>query len=123
VKKTELINFDTKGDQNGSLVAISGNLEIPFAIQRVFYIYGSGETVSRGNHANKKTEHVLIPVAGECEIVVDDGKEQASYHMQSPCCGLYVGSMIWKEMKNFSKDCFLLVLASTKYDSTEYSGL
>lgn len=116
----KLIKFAVKGDSKGSLVALTGKSEIPFNIKRVFYIFGSAKNVIRGQHANRKTQHVLVPVAGSCEVEVDNGKKRESFCLSSPNQGLYINKMIWKEMKNFSKDCVLVVLADTKYDPKEY---
>ena len=69
-----MLTFNELGDERGNLVAIEGNEDIPFDIKRVFYMYGTDNTMVRGRHANKESEFVLINVSGSSKIKVDDGK-------------------------------------------------
>lgn len=120
-KQVKLIEFPQRGDERGQLVIVEGNLDVPFDIKRVFYIYGSDEKVIRGQHANEKTEFVLINVSGTSKVKVIDlnGNEQV-YELTKPHMGIYLPSMLWKEMYDFSSDSVLLVLASEHYDPNEY---
>ena len=70
--KCKIINFADLGDERGKLVVIEGGQAIPFDIKRVFYIYGSDETVVRGEHANRESEFVLINVAGTSKVRITD---------------------------------------------------
>ena len=67
------IEFAEHGDERGNLVVVEGERDIPFAIQRVFYIYGSDPDIIRGQHANRHSEFVLINVAGRSKVKVMDG--------------------------------------------------
>ncbi len=117
----KLIDFEQKGDERGHLVIAEGGIDIPFDIKRVFYIYGSDGTVVRGQHANRKTEFVLINVAGTSKVRVKDGEgNEAIYILNRPHMGIYLPSMIWKDMYDFSQNSVLLVLASEHYDANEY---
>ena len=110
-----------KGDERGNLIVAEGEgIDIPFAIKRVFYIYGSDANVIRGQHANKKTEFVLINVCGTSKVKMTDGREEKIIVLDRPRMGLYLKSMIWKEMYDFSEDSIMLVLASEHYDANEY---
>lgn len=117
----KMLEFSQKGDDRGHLVIVEGEKDVPFEIKRVFYIYGSDKTVVRGLHANRKTEFVLINLAGSSKVRVKypGGKEEI-YELSRPHTGLYMPSMIWKEMYDFSEDSVLLVLASEHYDPDEY---
>ena len=96
-------------------------MDIPFEIKRMFYIYGSDANVVRGCHANRKSEFVFINVAGQSKVRIDDGKgNQAVFSITRPHTGLYMPSMIWKEMYDFSPDSVLLVLSNEAYDPGEY---
>ena len=119
-KKCPILEFKDLGDQRGKLVVIEGNESIPFDIKRVFYIYGSDSTVIRGQHANRESEFVLINVAGTSKVRITDGKEEMIVELNRPMMGVYIPSMIWKDMYDFSSDSVLLVLASTHYDGSEY---
>lgn len=117
----EMLEFSQKGDERGHLVIVEGNKDIPFDIKRIFYIYGSDANVVRGQHANKKTEFVLINVAGQSKVKVKDGKgNEAIFSLNRPHTGIYLPKMVWKDMYDFSEDSVLLVLASEHYDPDEY---
>lgn len=117
----KLIEFADLGDERGNLVVIEGEgMDIPFDIKRVFYIYGSDSTVIRGQHANRETEFLLVNVSGNSKVRVDNGEESAVIELNRPRMGLYLSSMLWKDMYDFSDDSVLLVLASGHYDEREY---
>ena len=117
----KIIEFADLGDERGNLVVIEGEgMDIPFDIKRVFYIYGSDSEVVRGQHANKETEFLLVNVAGTSKVRVDNGRESAIIELNKPKMGLYIPSMLWKDMYDFSEDSILLVLASRHYDAGEY---
>ncbi|MGE8443122.1 MAG: sugar 3,4-ketoisomerase [Comamonas testosteroni] len=113
-------HFPPLGDDRGSLVALEGKKTVPFAIQRVYYLFGTKSGVSRGFHAHKKLQQVAVCVTGRCRMVLDDGKEREEVWLDSPTAGLLIGNMIWREMHDFSPDCVLLVLASEHYDEADY---
>lgn len=119
-ERCPVLQFADLGDERGKLVVIEGNQAIPFAIQRVFYIYESDSTVVRGQHANRESEFVLINVAGQSKVRITDGKEEVVVELNKPMMGVYIPQMIWKDMYDFSSDSVLLVLASTHYDGNEY---
>ena len=116
----KIIEFKDLGDERGKLVVVEETKDIPFAIQRVFYIYGSDCSVVRGQHANRKSEFVLINVAGKSKVKIDDGNRQKVIELNRPMMGIYIPQMVWKDMYDFSEDSVLLCLASTHYDGTEY---
>lgn len=119
--EVKMLEFPQAGDSRGQMVIIEGEQDIPFEIKRCFFIYGSAADVVRGQHANKKTEFVLINVAGTSKVRVKDGMgAEAVFCLDRPYIGIYLPTMIWKDMYDFSEDSVLLVLASEHYDSEEY---
>lgn len=119
--EVQRLEFSQHGDDRGHLVIVEGEMDIPFEIKRVFYIYGSDDAVVRGQHANRETEFVLINVSGTSKVKVDDGcGNQYVYNLDRPHIGLFLPRMIWKDMYDFSPDSVLLVLASEHYDPKEY---
>ena len=120
MSKAKLIKFNQLGDDRGHLVVVEGLKDVPFDIKRVFYIYGSDQDVVRGQHANRKTEFVLINVSGASKVTTDDGYEKTTFNLDEPDMGVYIPEMVWKNMYDFSKDSVLLVLASEHYDGNEY---
>lgn len=116
-----MLEFSQKGDEKGHLVIVEGEKDIPFEIKRIFYIYGSNQGVVRGQHANRRTQFVLINVAGQSKVNVKDGKgNEAVFALNRPHTGIYLPKMVWKDMYDFSEDSVLLVLASEHYDAEEY---
>lgn len=113
-------DFNIRGDERGSLIAIEENSDIPISIKRVYYIFGTQDGVTRGLHAHKTFRQVLVCVNGNCKILLDNGNEKISVSMDTVSKGLLVDSMVWHEMYDFSPDCVLLVLASDFYDERDY---
>lgn len=116
----EFIDFPALGDERGSLVALEAEKSVPFAIKRVYYIFGTKNDVARGFHAHKKLQQVAICVTGKCRMVLDNGQERKETWLDSPNKGLVIGDLVWREMHDFSDDCVLLVLASEHYDESDY---
>lgn len=121
INNVKVLEFPVHGDERGKLVVVDGSKDIPFDPKRVFYIYGSDSDVIRGNHANKETEFVLVNVAGKSKVRVKDGEgNEAIFLLNRPHTGLYLPTMIWKEMYDFTPDSVLLCLASEHYLPDEY---
>ncbi len=120
--KERMIVFDEKGDERGNLAVVEELVNIPFKIKRVFYMYNARMDALRGNHANRKSEFILISIAGQCKVKIHGirGEAERVYCLTKPTEGLYIPVMVWKEMYDFSKDAVLLVLASEYYDEKEY---
>lgn len=117
----EMLEFKELGDERGHLVVVEGEKDVPFPIKRIFYIYGSEANVVRGQHANKRSEFVLINVAGTSKVRIDDGKgNEAVFCLNRPHTGIYLPKLVWKDMYDFSEDSVLLCLASEHYDAEEY---
>ena len=119
--EVKLLQFDEYGDDRGRLVVVESGIDIPFEIKRVFYIYGSDPDVVRGSHANRRSEFVLINVAGTSKVrVVDRSGNEMVISLNRPHTGIYLPVMVWKDMYEFSRDSVLLVLSSEHYDPDEY---
>ena len=119
-EQCKVLNFADLGDERGKWVVVEGSQDIPFKIERVFYIYGSDNEVVRGQHANRESEFVLINVGGTSKVRIDNGHSEAIIELNKPMMGLYIPTMVWKDMYDFSEDSILLVLASTHYNGKEY---
>lgn len=116
----KLIKMNVFGDERGKLISLEGGKNIPFDIKRVYYIYDTLPEQDRGMHAHKELEQVIVAMDGACTFVLDDGKNREEVVLNRPDTGLYIGKNMWREMKNFSYGCKLMVLASTHYDENEY---
>lgn len=119
-KQYQILEFADLGDDRGNLVVVEGKQDIPFEIKRVFYIYGSDAQVIRGQHANRRAQFVLINVSGTSKVRVDNGFQEDIIELNRPRMGLYLPTMLWKDMYDFSRDSVLLVLSDIHYDGSEY---
>lgn len=112
--------FQPHGDERGQLVALEEGKDIPFQIKRVYYMYDTAPGVTRGHHAHKSLEQILICIHGSCKIHLDNGYEKKTVPLEKPYEGLYVANNMWHEMYDFSPDAVLMVLASDNYDEGDY---
>lgn len=112
--------FQPHGDERGQLVALEEFKDIPFKIKRVYYMYDTANGVTRGCHAHKKLEQILICIHGSCKIMLDNGSEKKTVLLEKPNEGLYVANNMWREMFDFSPEAVLMVLASELYDESDY---
>ncbi len=115
------INFRKIGNKEiGHLVPLEQYREIPFEIKRIYYTYGVPESVKRGFHAHKELEQVLICLNGEIKVKCFDGKEERIFKLNNPSKGLYISSMIWREVFDYKRNAVLIVLASEYYNEKDY---
>lgn len=112
--------FQQHGDERGQLVALEENIDIPFEIKRVYYMYDTKNGVRRGFHAHRSLEQILICIHGTCKVLLDNGEEKKVVSLEKPYEGLYIGNDIWREMFDFSEDAVLMVLASDYYKEEDY---
>lgn len=115
-----MFNLKVHSDGRGSLSAVESNIDAPFEIKRVYFMYGIPGGQVRGAHAHKELEQLVIAVAGSFEIVLDDGQSVMTTVLEDPAKALYVPRMHWRTLQNFSKDAVCLVLASALYDEADY---
>ncbi len=120
LKNCKLVEFHNFKDDRGNLVAIENPKNLDFPINRIYYIYGVDSDAERGFHSHKILHQVLIVVSGSVKIRISTNNEEETVLLDDPSKGLYIGPMIWREMYDFSKDAVLLVLASEKYDESDY---
>jgi len=116
----KIIEFQKHDDERGSLVVAEHQKEIPFLIKRVYYLYGSDPKTRRGYHSHKKLEQIYIAINGKCKVMLSDGKDNKIVELDKKEQGLYIGHNVWREIFDFSDDAVLLVLASEKYEESDY---
>lgn len=120
VNDCRLIDFPKIAGDQGSLSFVEGENHIPFEPKRVFYVYNLPVGAKRGGHAHKKLEQVLICLAGSLDVVIDDGMERRTVHMEKPNVGLYMPNCIWAEIAGFVPGTVYAVLASSHYSEDDY---
>ena len=107
-------------DARGSLAVLEVGDHVPFAIERVYYLYGVPAGAQRGGHAHKALHQLFIAVAGAFDLVLRDGTATTRVRLDSPNQAYYVGPMVWRELEGFSEGAVCLVLASAPYDESDY---
>jgi len=116
MNNVKLYDIKSLDEENGSLAFI----ETPFAVNRMFYVYGVRTGDIRGKHAHKSCKQLLVCIKGAVNVVCDDGQARTMYTLNSPLQGLYIPPLIWAEQYYHSPDSMLVALASHKYDESDY---
>lgn len=115
-----LITLPRIKDRRGNITPVHNEVEIPFDIRRVFYLYDVPGGESRGAHAHIRCHQFLIAASGSFEVLLDDGKIQRLVQLNRPYMGLHIPPMIWASEVNFSSGAICLVMASHRYDVNDY---
>lgn len=115
----ELQKFQDQPD--GDLYIATSCENIPFEIKRVYFINNlQNETAVRGKHAHKELTQIIFCINGSFTLALDDGHKKQSFRLSDPSEGIILGPMLWHEMKDFSKDCVILVFANGPYNRADY---
>ncbi|RBY79616.1 WxcM-like domain-containing protein [Geodermatophilus sp. TF02-6] len=115
-----IVDLPRVADCRGNLTFIEGSEHVPFDIERVYYLYDVPGGESRGGHAHRELEQLIIAAAGSFDVVVDDGTRRERFFLNRSYFGLYVPPMTWRELDDFSSGSVCLVLASRRYDEGDY---
>lgn len=105
---------------SGSLTPVYGGEHVPFDIARTYYLYDVPGGESRGGHAHRQLQQLIVSVMGAFDVILDDGSQKKTVRLDRAYYGLYVPNMMWRELVNFSSGGICLVLASLPYDANEY---
>jgi hypothetical protein len=116
----KLIDLPVIGAPEGNLTFIEGGGHVPFEIARVSYLYDVPGGASRGGHAHRGLQQLIVAAAGSFEVLLDDGSEKRSVTLNRSHVGLLLTPMIWRELVNFSSGSVCMVLASEHYDEADY---
>ena len=120
LKNCRIIELPKIPDARGNLTFIEAERHVPFEFKRIFYLYDVPGGESRAGHALKTCHQFLVAMSGSFDVVVDDGTENTRYHLNRSYYGLYIPSLIWREIDNFSSGSVCLVLASELYSEADY---
>ncbi|MEY4703121.1 MAG: hypothetical protein RIR96_1018 [Bacteroidota bacterium] len=115
-----IIHFPKIQNRSGNITPIQNELEVPFAIQRVYYLYDVPGGESRGAHAHRELEQVIVAVSGSFDVTIDDGRNKKTVSLNRPYFGLHLKPGMWRELSNFSSGAICLVLASMLYKESDY---
>ena len=120
IRGCKMLDLPKISDPRGNLTFIESPQHIPFDIKRVYYLYDVPGGAERGGHAHKELQQLIIAMSGSFDIVLDDGVNKERIHLNRPYFGLYVNTMVWRELDNFSSGSVCMVLASIPYDESDY---
>lgn len=115
----ELIEIPKIENVLGTIGVVENNT-IPFEMKRVYYLYDIPSSASRGGHAHKNLQQVLIAISGSFDVIVKDGISEEKITLNKPNMGLLINANIWRELDNFSSGAVCLVLASAVFDESDY---
>jgi dTDP-4-dehydrorhamnose 3,5-epimerase-like enzyme len=116
-----LIDLPKVSDPRGNLTFVEGGRHMPFEIRRVYYLYDVPGGASRAGHAHKKLHQLMIAMSGSFDALLDDGQGgKRRFHLNRSYIGLYIPSMIWRDLDNFSSGSVCMVLASDVFDESDY---
>lgn len=120
IERARIIELPKILDRRGNLSIIEEFKNIPFKIERTYWIYDVPGGEVRGGHAYKENQEFIIALSGSFDVILDDGKEKRTFSLNRSYYGLYVPKGLWREMNNFSTNSLALVLASTSYNVNDY---
>ena len=118
--KPIIINLPKIEDPRGNLSFIEEENHIPFLIERVYWIYDVPGGQMRGGHAFKKQQELIVALSGSFDVVMDDGREKQTFHLNRSYYGLFIPAGYWRQMQNFSTNSLAMILSSTHYDEIDY---
>ena len=120
LENCRIIGLPRIEDPRGNLTFIEGDNHIPFEIKRVYYTYDVPGGSERGSHAHKNLQQLIVAMSGSFDVVLDDGSNSHRFHLNRSYYGLYVPPMMWRTIDNFSSGSVCMVLASERYDESDY---
>ena len=120
ILKAQILDLPKILDKRGNLSIIEEFKNIPFKIERAYWIYDVPGGETRGGHAYKENQELIVALSGSFDVILDDGQEKKTFSLSRSYYGLYVPKGLWREMNNFSTNSLALVLASTPYDADDY---
>ena len=107
-------------DRKGNLTVVENGETFPFDVKRVYYIYDVPGGESRGSHAHKELEQLIVAASGSFTVILDDGQDKRSFFLNKPYQGLYVRPGMWRDLSDFSSGAVCMVLASEVYKKEDY---
>ncbi len=115
-----IIDLPKIEDPRGNLSVIEEENQIPFKIERTYWIYDVPGGQVRGGHAFKQQQELIVALSGSFDVMVDDSKSCNIFSLNRSYYGLYIPAGLWRQMQNFSTNSLALVLSSTHFSENDY---
>ena len=106
--------------ESGNITVVENKSNIPFEVERVYYLYDVPGGEVRGGHAHYELEQYVIAASGSFDVILDDGKNKKKFTLNRPNLALHIVPGLWRELDNFSSGSITMVLASEVYDEKDY---
>ncbi len=113
-------NLKYVSDLRGEINVTNVRKDIPFAVERMFWVYNVPSHHIRGEHVHRVLEEYVVCVRGSVNVVVDDGENREEFFLNSPSKGLYLPPKVWRTLYKYTGDAILLVFASHEYNPDDY---
>jgi dTDP-4-dehydrorhamnose 3,5-epimerase-like enzyme len=107
-------------NRSGNITPISNDVDLPFNIQRLYYLYDVPSGQSRGGHAHFELQQLIVALSGSFDVVIDDGRNKKIVTLNRPDYGLLIIPGIWRDLVNFSSGAVCFVIASDIYKESDY---
>lgn len=118
--KPKIIDLPKIDDPRGNLTFIEEKNHIPFDIKRVYWIYDVPGGQTRGGHAFREQEELLVALSGSFDVLINDGEKENKFSLNRSYYGLYIPKGMWRHLENFSTNAVALVLSSIPYNENDY---
>jgi hypothetical protein len=115
-----IIHLPKIHSRQGNITPVENNVNIPFDVKRIYYLYDIPGGESRGAHGHKNLESLIIALSGSFDVTIEDGINKKTVQLNRPYLGLNVKPGMWRDISNFSSGAICLVLASDKYEVEDY---
>lgn len=120
IHNCKLINLSKIHNDAGNITVVENDINIPFKVKRIYYLYDVPSGEKRGGHAHFELEQFIIAASGSFDVILDDGKNRKRVTLNRPNLALHIVPGLWRELDNFSSGSISMVLASHKYDENDY---
>lgn len=116
----EMIDLQSFHHDSGDLKVVESQIDLPFSIQRIYFLHALGPKTVRGGHAHLNLWQFMIAIAGSFTLDLERGGGKTQFHLESPSAGILIPPLTWRELRNFTTDAVCLVLASELYKEDDY---
>lgn len=120
IKGVKIIDLPKIKDSRGNLSFFENSNQIPFDIKRTYWIYDVPGGEIRGSHAFKESHEFIVALSGSFDVVLHDGEKKVKFSLNRSYFGLYIPSLLWKRVENFSTNSLALIVSSISYNENDY---